>query len=95
MPGAEQVTQVVASLEAELNRLKHELTTMGVADSIPAASETCTVADYILERLNQLGVTVRPPLSPSRPPLTSAPSRPCSVSPVTSTLVSDLRDRRR
>ena len=59
MPGAEQVTQVVASLEAELNRLKHELTTMGVADSIPAASETCTVADYILERLNQLGVTVR------------------------------------
>ncbi|KAF7796304.1 hypothetical protein EIP86_007481 [Pleurotus ostreatoroseus] len=57
MPGADQVTQVVASLEAELNRLKHELTTMGVADSVPAASETCTVADYLLERLNQLGVT--------------------------------------
>ena len=59
MPGSEQVTQVVASLEAELKRLKHELTTMGVADSVPAANETCTIADYLLERLSQLGVTVR------------------------------------
>ncbi|PSS06588.1 hypothetical protein PHLCEN_2v3646 [Hermanssonia centrifuga] len=52
-----QIAQVVASLEAELNRLKHEITTMGVADQVPAATETITVADYILERLKQLNVT--------------------------------------
>lgn len=70
MSGSDQITQVVASLESELNRLKHELTTMGVADSIPAASETITVADYLLERLYQLGVTVRVFSVPSPPRLT-------------------------
>lgn len=53
-------TQAVASLQTEIARLKHELETMKVADQIPAAGATVTVADYLLERLAQLNVTVRP-----------------------------------
>ena len=51
-------SQAVASLQSEVNRLKHELTTMKVDDQIPAAGQTCTIADYLLERLVQLKVTV-------------------------------------
>ena len=57
-------TQAVASLQTEIARLKHELETMKVADQIPAAGATVTVADYLLERLAQLGVSVRS-LSPT------------------------------
>lgn len=56
---AQQTTQVVANLQAEVNRLKHELVTMKVDEQIPAASQTCTIAEYLLERLVQLQVTVR------------------------------------
>lgn len=51
-------SQTVASLQSEVSRLKHELTTMKVDDQIPVAAQTCTVADYLLERLVQLKVTV-------------------------------------
>lgn len=51
-------SQSVASLQASVNRLKHELATMKVDDQIPEAGESLTVADYLLERLTQLGVTV-------------------------------------
>ncbi|EKM51580.1 uncharacterized protein PHACADRAFT_261809 [Phanerochaete carnosa HHB-10118-sp] len=54
---AQATTQVVANLQAEVNRLKHELETMQVADQIPSAGQTCTIADYLLERLVQLKVT--------------------------------------
>lgn len=52
-------TQSVAALQAEVNRLKHELATMKVADDIPGAGESVTIADYLVERLHQLGVTAR------------------------------------
>lgn len=52
-------TQTVASLQAAVNRLKHELTTMQVADQIPGAGDSVTIADYLLERLVQLNVSVR------------------------------------
>lgn len=52
-------TQAVANLQTEVNRLKHELATMKVDDQIPSAGATVTVADYLLERLVQLKVTVR------------------------------------
>lgn len=51
-------TQAVANLQTEISRLKHELTTMKVDDQIPGASATTTIADYLLERLVQLKVTV-------------------------------------
>ncbi|KAI0345910.1 pyruvate decarboxylase [Trametopsis cervina] len=50
-------SKAVASLQASVNRLKHELTTMQVSDSIPGASDSVTIADYLLERLAQLNVT--------------------------------------
>lgn len=53
--------QSVASLHATVNRLKHELTTMKVDDQIPEAGASVTIADYLLERLAQLGVSVRKP----------------------------------
>lgn len=49
--------QTVASLQASVNRLKHELTTMKVDDQIPEAGQSVTIADYLLERLAQLKVT--------------------------------------
>ncbi|KAI0688327.1 pyruvate decarboxylase [Cytidiella melzeri] len=50
-------SQTVASLQASVKHLKHELATMQVSDQIPAASSSVTVADYLLERLHQLDVT--------------------------------------
>ena len=58
-------SQSVASLQAAVNRLKHELATMKVDDQIPGASATVTIADYLLERLVQLKVTVSRPFSRS------------------------------
>ncbi|KAI0081530.1 pyruvate decarboxylase [Panus rudis PR-1116 ss-1] len=49
--------QSVASLQTEVNRLRHELQTLKVEDESPAAAEHITIADYLLERLSQLGVT--------------------------------------
>jgi pyruvate decarboxylase len=60
---AQSSTQMVANLQAEISRLKHELQTMKVDEEIPSAGETCTIADYLLERLVQLKVTVRTPIS--------------------------------
>ncbi|KAH8104669.1 pyruvate decarboxylase [Cristinia sonorae] len=50
-------SQSVASLQTEVNRLRHELQTLKVEDQSPAAGDTIFVADYLLERLVQLGVT--------------------------------------
>ena len=55
----EEVKQIISALEADVDKLKHEIKTLGVAHTVPAASKTCTVADYLLERLNQLSVSVR------------------------------------
>lgn len=49
--------QSVSSLQSEVSRLRHELQTMKVEDSVPSAGATISVADYLLERLAQLGVT--------------------------------------
>ena len=56
-------TQAVASLQAEVNRLRHELQTVrlnGQASTL--AGETMYVGQYLVERLAQLGVTVRHPV---------------------------------
>lgn len=63
-PHMAQSTEQAAStaiLQKEISRLRHELKT--AAESNPAASEQIRIGDYLLERLAQLGVTVR---SPSR-----------------------------
>ena len=52
-------TQAVASLQAEVNRLRHELQTMNVGNESTVATETMYVGQYLVERLVQLGVTVR------------------------------------
>ena len=67
MPPSEEVHKIISTLEADVDKLKHEIHSLGTSHTVPAASKTCTVADYILERLNQLGVTVRlyvPPCTP-------------------------------
>ena len=46
-----------ATLQKEISHLRHELKT--TAGGHPAASEQIRVGDYLLERLVQLGVTVR------------------------------------
>ena len=53
-------SQSVASLQSEVSRLRHELKTLKVEDQVPAAGDTIFLADYLLERLVQLGVTVSP-----------------------------------
>ena len=74
-------TQAVASLQAAVNRLKHELATMRVSDQIPGAGESVTIADYLLERLVQLNVTVRTiQTDPCQSAYLTMYSRPCSVS---------------
>lgn len=52
-------TQTVATLQAELNRLRHELRTTKDEEQVPAASKQIPIAEYLLARLAQLGVTVR------------------------------------
>ena len=51
-------TSTVASLHSEVKRLRHELQTLNVEDQSPVSGNTITVADYLLERLAQLNVTV-------------------------------------
>ena len=52
-------TQAVASLQAEVNKLRHELQTLKVhGESSSLAGETLYVGQYLVERLAQLGVTV-------------------------------------
>ena len=52
-------TQAVASLQAEVNRLRHELQTVRLNGQVSAlAGETMYVGQYLVERLAQLGVTV-------------------------------------
>ncbi|THH27005.1 hypothetical protein EUX98_g7185 [Antrodiella citrinella] len=50
-------TQLVANLQSEIGRLRHELQTVSHEDEVPAAGDTVFIADYLLERLAQLGVT--------------------------------------
>jgi len=47
-----------AMLQKEISQLRHELKT--TSESNIAASEQIRVGDYLIERLVQLGVTVRP-----------------------------------
>ena len=55
----EQSTQAVAALQTEINRLRHELQTLQVDQKSPDTEGTITVADYLLTRLAENGVTVR------------------------------------
>jgi pyruvate decarboxylase len=55
----EQPTQAVAALQTEINRLRHELQTVKVDQKSSGAEDTITIADYLLNRLAQNGVTVR------------------------------------
>jgi hypothetical protein len=48
----------IASLKAEVNRLRHELRTTKAEEEVPAAAEQITIGNYLLDRLVQLGVTV-------------------------------------
>lgn len=59
----ERSTQAVAALQTEINRLRHELQTLQVDQMSSDAEDTITVADYLLNRLAENGVTVR--LDPS------------------------------
>ena len=56
----ERSTQAVAALQAEINRLRHELQTLQVDQKSSYVEDTITVADYLLYRLAENGVTVRP-----------------------------------
>lgn len=51
-------SQSVATLQSEVSRLRHELQTLQVEDQSPAAGNTVTLADYLLARLAELGVSV-------------------------------------
>ncbi|KAL7280039.1 hypothetical protein ACG7TL_006453 [Trametes sanguinea] len=50
-------SKAVASLQAEVNRLRHELQTLKVEGESTVAGETMFVGQYLVERLVQLGVT--------------------------------------
>lgn len=52
-------SQAVASLQAEVHTLRHEITTLNGKGSSTAAEETLYVGQYLVERLVQLGITVR------------------------------------
>ena len=56
-----------ANLHKEINHLRHELKT--TTESHPASSERIRIGDYLIERLVQLGVTVRSNATPERPQL--------------------------
>jgi pyruvate decarboxylase len=55
----EKSTQAVAALQTEINRLRHELQTLQVDQKSYDVDDTITVADYLLNRLAENGVTVR------------------------------------
>ncbi|CCM04944.1 uncharacterized protein FIBRA_07141 [Fibroporia radiculosa] len=50
-------TSAVAQLQAEVTRLRHELSTIKAHEQAPESSETIFVGQYLVERLVQLGVT--------------------------------------
>ncbi|KAI0821959.1 pyruvate decarboxylase [Trametes gibbosa] len=50
-------SQAVASLQAEVHTLRHEITTLNGKGSSTAAEETLFVGQYLVERLVQLGIT--------------------------------------
>lgn len=53
-------TTAIAQLQAAVNRLQHELTTIKIAEQSPhTTSEQIYIGQYLVERLVQLGVTVR------------------------------------
>lgn len=52
-------TQAVASLQSEVNRPPHELRTLKAGNDSTLAAETLHVGQYLVERLVQLGITVR------------------------------------
>ena len=85
-----QTTKAVASLQAEVAQLRHELQTVkgGVG-----SDDSMFVGQYLIERLVQLGVTVSAalvaPLSSPKADRAAFPSRKCLASPETSTSVSD------
>jgi pyruvate decarboxylase len=54
----EQSTQAVAALQTEINRLRHELQTLKVDQKSSDVEDTITIADYLLNRLVENGVTV-------------------------------------
>lgn len=59
-------TAAVAQLQAAVNRLQHELATVKLAEQSPhTTSEQIYIGQYLVERLVQLGVTVRDLVSPS------------------------------
>lgn len=78
-------SQAVASLQAEVNRLRHELQTLKVDSHSTIAGDTMFVGQYLVERLVQLGVTVSSCISST--PFANAHRirRKCSGFPVTST----------
>ena len=80
-------SKAVASLQAEVNRLRHELQTLKVEGESTMADETMFVGQYLVERLVQLGVTVS--LSSPSVPITIAHCirRKCLVFLETSTWV--------
>jgi len=70
----ERSTHAVATLQTEVNRLRHELQTLQVDQKSLDAEDTITVADYLLNRLAENGVTVRlDPLNKKPIPLYSHP----------------------
>ena len=76
---------VTATLQKEISHLRHELKT--TAESHLSASEQIRVGDYLIERLVQLGVTVKDLCSTSDTSKLMF-DRPYSVSQETSTSVS-------
>ncbi|KAL4251922.1 Pyruvate decarboxylase [Abortiporus biennis] len=50
-------TQSVAGLQSEVNKLRHELQTLTVDNHSEIAGDTIILANYLIERLRQLGVT--------------------------------------
>ena len=89
-----QTTKAVASLQAEVAQLRHELQTIkGSATGAAVADDSLFVGQYLVERLVQLGVTVRTPLFPPARLDREANrgvwnDRKCLVFPETSTWVS-------
>ena len=59
-------TAAVAQLQAAVNRLQHELATVKLAEQSPhTTSEQIYIGQYLVERLVQLGVTVRDLFNPA------------------------------
>jgi len=80
------MAHATAILQKEISHLRHELKT--TAEGHHAASEQIRVGDYLIERLVQLGVTVRPVLRGTSGTSKLVFDRPSSVSQETSTSVS-------